>query len=1282
MTNKSWAYCCIFFAFILQVSHIQGQRIEKKVVLSWGDNIVRTISEDETREFLHFDGAVYPLSFPTLPSYYEQIPIAQFYDKYDITVSNVEYAAMSASDAALVPANYHSRTLDVQAHSAHARTSTYLMLSFIPIVEVGDGQYRRVVSATITLEGKTAASGTTSHHDSKSHATQSVLASGQWYNFAVEKTGIYKVTYDDLVAMGMPTPISSSQIALFGNGGKMLPEANATPRTDDLLELPITIVDGNDGTINAGDYFIFYGQSPHSWTYQPDLHQFSHTTNLYSDVSWYFVTSTPGVGSKKRVENSNDGALTPTVTVSRYTHYDFYETDSHNFGESGKEWFGDVFDATTERSYTFSVPGYESVPSRISVAGACASSAHSSMSITVNGTSAGSLHFPSISGNIIATMSRNDFTFTPSSSTLNVTLSYSKPTTSSAAYLDWIEIEIPCRLTMHSAQFPFCNTSTVGAGSVTRFNIANANGNTVVWDVTDPSRTTRQVLTQDNGQYGFTVRTDSLRHFYAFNGTSYLSVTRGGAVENQNLHATGNVDMVIVTHSKFLAQANELAKFRRENDGLSVHVATIQQVYNEFSSGSQDPIAIRDYMKMIYDRSNKQYPKYLLLVGRPCYDYRGRVSGTEIFVPNYQGHSDGSTISEISFYANDDAFGLLDDEEGNSTYGLYDISIGRFPCSTVSQARNAVEKSINYTQHKSLVSENATQISNFGDWRNMMAFVADDEEYNDFLSNADNFSTIVKNANPNINFDKIYLDAFQQISNAGGQRYPDVTSAINNRMNRGSLFFTYIGHSGKDGWAAERIIENSDINRWNNKYNLPAMLTLSCTFGFYDRPVLSPADMVLFSGIGGVSAIITATREAWSSPNNAYGRHIFNTMFSTTDGHYPTIGDIERRAKNSYGGNSTSLAMFVLLGDPSMPLAIPQYRILTDSINHKAVGEQQDTIRALSLMSVSGRVVDENGQTLTNFNGSVYPSVYDKAVTVTTLSNDPSSPPFDFQQQKSILFKGNNSVKDGRFSFSFYVPKDIDYDYGAGKISYYACSQNQDGAGAFTEFIIGGTDTNGVDDKEGPSIELYLNDEQFVNGGIVNPDPTLIVKVHDNFGINTTGNGIGHDLTAILDNASESQIVLNDYFQNDKDSSNSGTARYSLNDLAVGKHSLLVRAWDINNNPSESTLEFEVVSDTKLTLSHVLNYPNPFTTHTDFFFEHNQNGGLFDIQVQIYTISGKLVKTITTSQYLEGNRSMAIPWDGLDDYGDKIGKGVYMYKLRVRNSENATAEVVEKLVIL
>ena len=1277
----------MFFFFIFaQLIDCQSQTFEKKYSFTWREPQSYTFENGYSEQFLYFEQAVFGRDFPGLPSVYEAILVDNFFSEYEVRVLDQELVDMTADECGLVPSWFRQREVDYHIVSSYDRKEIFALLTFIPVVMTSEGHYQKLLSVTLEISGKKIAE----PKGVRGHANQSVLASGQWYSFSLAETGIYKVTGQELATMGLSVPVASSQLALFGNSGRMLPESNAVERADDLREIPIQVFDGGDGSFDNGDYFLFYGESPHGVSYDTANHRFTHSYNIYSDASVYFLTSTSGIGEKKRVQTINNEQLAENFTVQDFQFFDFYETDIVNLCESGKIWFGDRFDATLTRAYTLRLVGTPTGAGRISVCGASSATTSSVFQVSVNQNNIGNVVIGPTKSSIVC-INTGTLTLNTTSKDLNVALTYNKPTVSSAGYLDWIEVEIPCTLTLRDGQTCFRNLTTVGSGNVTKFNISGVSSSASLWDVTDPSQTVRIALTADGQGAHFKSPTDVLREFIVFDGSNYKSVTLLSSVANQNLHATGAVDMVIVTHPDFTAQANRLANFRAENDGLSVKVVTTQQIYNEFSSGSQDPMAIRDYMKLIYDKTGKEYPKYLLLFGRPSYDFRGREQGTSIFVPNYQYNTmykeQGSNyyhLSDIRQCSNDDVLGLLDDDEGRDGYGLFDLAVGRFPCITNAQAVTAVDKSIRYTEKRNLVEENSVQISNFGDWRNVMAFVADDEEGNDFVVHADKFTQIVDTTNPNINFDKIYLDAYQQVSNAGGQRYPAAAADINSRMNRGALFYTYIGHSGKDGWAAERVLENADVNGWTNKYNLTAMLSLSCTFAYYDRATLSPADLIFFHPNGGAFSVIAATREAWSLPNNNYGEYIFNLMFSKDNvGQYYSVSDIERKAKNMYFPRS-NLEMFVYIGDPSIKLAVPKFNIVTDSINHQAVASSNDTIRALSKVTVSGHVIDDNMQSVTNFNGTVFPSVYDKKVHTQTLLNDPNPnvEPFEFDIQKSVLFKGNVTVKDGQFQFSFYVPKDIDYSYGNGRISYYAKTSNIDAAGVFTDFIIGGVDTMGIEDHESPVIELYMNDERFVNGGITDPNPVLIAKISDNFGVNTTGNGIGHDLTGVLDHAAGSKIVLNDYYQTEKDSFNCGVVRYRLQNLLPGDHTITVRAWDVNNNSAEQELSFKVMSEDKLELSHVLNYPNPFTTHTDFYFEHNQAGGTFDIQVQIFTISGKLVKTIYDTQYLEGNRCRAISWNGLDDYGDKLAKGTYLYRLRVKNQDGQTAEVIEKLVIL
>ena len=458
------------------------------------------------------------------------------------------------------------------------------------------------------------------------------------------------------------------------------------------------------------------------------------------------------------------------------------------------------------------------------------------------------------------------------------------------------------------------------------------------------------------------------------------------------------------------------------------------------------------------------------------------------------------------------------------------------------------------------------------------------------------------------------------------------------------------------------------------------MVTLTCEFGWYDRSLLAPAEMVFLNANGGATGMITTSRVAFTVSNQRYGETLFSRIFDRDDHKPITIGEANRITKNECGGARDERNMIYVMGDPAMRLAIPLYNVITDSINGIAVTDNMDTLRALSHVTVTGHIEDNYGNFLPDFNGSLYPSVYDKKTTEHTLQNDPGSHYFEFQVQKNILFKGNVTVKDGRFSFSFILPKDINYVYGPGKISYYAFSNRSEAAGSFREAVIGGMSETPISDSKGPEIELYMNDENFVNGGTVNTAPTLLVKLKDDYGINTTGNGIGHDLVAIIDG--KEQTVLNSYYEAERDSFNCGTVRYPYEKLSAGTHTVKVRAWDILNNASESELEFVVVNDEGPVLDHVLNYPNPFTTSTSFFFEHNLPGTELDILITIYTISGKVVKTINTQQVTEGFRSQPIPWDGRDDFGDRLGRGTYLYRLKVRTPDGKQAEKFEKIVIL
>ncbi|MBP5400908.1 MAG: type IX secretion system sortase PorU [Bacteroidales bacterium] len=1272
MKKKSWVILSFFLLISSQYIDIQAQNIKKNISFAWKDPLRYEQSDGTTLRLLYFDGAVSTPDYETLPLYFERFETDAFYEEYRVSLSNIQSARLTEEESAMIPAGFNASDFSATVHTAVDRKKNYTTISILPIRKVGSS-YEKLLSVSVSITPIPSSKKAVKTHI---YATNSVLRSGNWYKISVTKTGVHKVTYADLTSLGMSfSGLASDRIALFGNGGAMLPEANGADRYDDLQELPIEMHDGGDGIFNEGDYFLFYAEGPHGWKYNAVDQRFSHTFNLYDHAAYYFINADEGIGTKRRIQVTDNSTLVPTNTASTYTHYGFYETDQWCIGEAGRGWYGDRYDVTTSYTYTLPLPTAIAGAGRLSVDVAATSASYSSFAISVNGNSLGSISVGALSSDYYALTANRNFTLTPTGGNTSVTITYSKPNSSSSGYLNYLEWQFPCHLRLESWQTSFCRPESVGTNAVTQFQVANMTSAAKVWDVTQITSVSQMAGTLSGSTFSFNAPTSELCKFIAFTDNQCYAVTPVGRVNNQDLHSSSQADMIIVAHPNFMTQAERLAEFRRTNDGLSVKIVTLQQIYNEFSSGGQDITAIRDYMKMIYEKSQGSQPHYLLLFGRPSYDYRGIEGTCQLYVPNYQSNS---ILNEKYLRSNDDYFGILDDNDGEGCIGMVDVAVGRFPVSTEAQAKIAVDKTIQYASRDIL--GNGTSYCNFGSWKNIAAFVGDDEDGTTHVTAADLAATTAENANPDINLEKIYLDAYEQVTYSSSARYPEVTKAINNRMKAGCLLFAYFGHGGKNGWAHERIIELTDISKWSNQYNQPWMVTLTCELGWYDRALVSPAELAFLNANGGAAGLITTSRVAYTYSNQAYGQNFFAQVFNREDHKPITIGEANRITKNLNDGANDSKNMIYVMGDPAMRLAIPLYNVVTDSINGIAVTDNLDTLRALSRVTVSGHIEDNSGNFLPDFNGSLYPSVYDKKTTEHTLQNDPGSNYFEFQVQKNILFKGNVTVKDGRFSFSFILPKDINYVYGNGKISYYAHSNHAEANGSFHEAIIGGMSDTPISDSKGPEIELYMNDENFVNGGTVNTAPTLLVKLKDDYGINTTGNGIGHDLVAIIDG--KEQTVLNNYYEAERDSFNCGTVRYPYEKLATGSHTVKVRAWDILNNASESELEFVVVNDEGPVLDHVLNYPNPFTTNTSFFFEHNLPGTELDILITIYTISGKVVKTINTQQVTEGFRSRPIPWDGRDDFGDRLGRGTYLYRLKVRTPDGKQAEKFEKIVIL
>lgn len=1117
----------------------------------------------------------------------------------------------------------------------------------------------------------------------RSYSPHSVLAAGNWYRIAVDREGVFSMDVAFLASLGINTSnLPSASIRLYGNGGRMLSESNAGPWIDDLRENAILVADGGDGVFNNNDRIIFYAPGPHEWVKDSLNSRFHHRKNLYSDKAYYFLVIG---GTGLRVANALPPGSAGT-TVTSFTGRYFHELDTVNFLSSGKEWYGEEMSSLPGRSLTRSfdplIPDIiAGSPIAINASYVARSAGGgSSFDTRLNGSSLGQTAIAPIAAgpyDLFAREATVIFNTVVPQPNLNVSFTYTPGSFNAQGWLNWFEL-FPRRSLRMPATGPllFRDWLSVGPGSAT-FIIENATANTLAWDVTDPLNPRNMTGNFNSGQFSFLNETSRLREYVAFDPSTLPAPEKSGAVPNQDLHDAPPVDYLIITHLPFSSQAQRLADFHDQHNGLRTRIVTIDQVYNEFAGGQPDPVAIRDFVKMYHDKYGSDPAaklKYLLLFGDGSFDYKDRIANNTNFVPAWENNF---SLDPLSTYASDDFFGFLDDDEdinSGMVLNLLDIGIGRVPAKNIDEAKNFVDKVEAYHAAASL-----------GPWRNQFTFIADDEDQNLHLEDAEIIAATAAATAPVFNQEKIYLDAFQQESGSGGSRYPQVNQVIDNAIFNGTLLWNYTGHGGPRRLAEETVLDQEIVNSWNNEDRLPLFMTATCDFAPYDMPqVNSIGENILLRPKTGAIALMTTTRVVFAFSNRIMNDNYLRIALQPgADGKYKTLGEAVMEAKNFTYQNSGDIGnnrKFTLLGDPAMTIAYPVWKVRPTLVNGIPTA-QADTLSAGEKITITGEVTDLQGNLLTGFNGHVYPAVLDKPQTINTLGNDPGSPVTSFNAQTNVLFRGKASVANGRFEFSFRVPRDINYQYGPGRLSLYAENGSDDGNGLFTNMIVGGAGTGVDGDNEGPEIRPYLNDESFVNGGVSNENPVLLLKLSDSSGINTVGTGIGHDIIATLDNDNRQFFVLNDYYQGELDSYQAGEVRFQLPAMEPGPHSLRIKAWDVMNNSSEVVLDFNVARDEELAISHVLNYPNPFTTHTQFWFEHNKPGQELQVRVQIFTLSGKVIKTLKKTINTPSNRSNDLEWDGRDEYGDKIARGVYLYRLTVSAPGKLKKERIEKLVI-
>ena len=1100
------------------------------------------------------------------------------------------------------------------------------------------------------------------------YGQSSVLQSGKWYKVAVEKNGVYKIDQSLFNKMGFPSNTDPRKIKIYGNEGGMLPQANSIDRPTDLVENSILVQGEGDGAFNTGDYILFYAQGADKNYLDAQKEIFFYQKNLYADKSYYFITV--GESNGKRVATASDPGN--GTIVNEFENFVYYELEQHSELKSGREWYGERFDLTTEFTKSFNLENIVSGSEVKLVSDVMAKSfSGSSFKIFLNGVEVGQqtiATIPNTQYGIKGRDKRDTLVFNantvlaPSTSNQEIKYQYIKNPTG-IGFLDYFLLQVKQKLALYGQQTIFSSLMSL-QNPISKYELEQSTAQTIVWDISNLYEPVLQGTVFSSGITSFSAVSSSLKEFIAFSSASAPELA--GTVANQNLHGLPVPNFVTITHPDFKAEALRLAAHRSEVDGITTAVVTTTEVYNEFSSGRHDVTAIRDFAKLLNDKSPETL-KSLLLFGKGSYDYKKRVVDNINLVPIYESRN---SLHPLLTYSSDDYFAFLENDEGDwgeespiANHDM-DISVGRIPVKNVTEAKNVVDKIIRYDTDATLL----------GKWRKEIVFVADDGDFNLHQGDANDLAQFVETNHGAFDIKKIFLDKYPQESKPSGEVSVETNKLIEDSFNNGALVINYTGHGGERLWAQEKIFDDLMISRLENK-RLPLLVTATCEFGRQDDPIfISGAELCILRKEGGAISLVTTSRPVNAATNFILNEAFYNAFFQKENNQYLTLGEIFRRTKNN-SMSGVSNRNFSLIGDPSLRLAMPHDSVVITEIK---TADGSTTLKALSTVTVNGIVADNTGDTISNFSGILEATLFDKETSFLTLGDE--NQPYAYKQWFNALFRGKASVHNGVFQFEFVIPKNIAYQIDEGKLSLYAYDtlNKTEASGYSQNFDIGSSEPNPETDSTPPALTLFMGDTSFVNGGITNPNTTLVARLFDLNGINISGYGIGNSLIGTLD---ESQtFVLNDFYEADIDDFTNGTISFPLTDVTPGKHTISVKAWDTHNNPIQSTVDFIVTDGTNLTIETFGNYPNPFETSTTLFFTHNRSGDDLQVNLVIYDYTGNFIESyeveVPASPYhvelLKLNR---------DAIKNRSG-GLYFARMVVRSLTNGSInEQVTKFII-
>ena len=1162
-----------------------------------------------------------------------------------------------------------------------------LDVSFIPIIW-RDGMYQKIKGFTLKVETspnpsrggefpphiqRTASNVRSSLSLEEGWEDVSPLSTGRWVKIRVSDNGIHMLTHAQLKEMGFKDP---GKVRLFGYGGHLLSESDTESWRDGLCEVPLWRTDNQR--------LFFYANGSVQWTLQSD-NTFNHTRNPYSEYGYYFLTADmegePAVFPMEEELSavSSVTETTPTCVLHEVDDYAWFHGGRH-LVESYDYAGGNV------QRYPLDIPGY--YPLDKAVLDVCFThngSSSTSVSVAMDVTTLGTMSLSPVGLHSEASSITRSFTvssgaFKDSLSRHRVTLTH-KRNVGVSGRLDYLRLNYTRSI---GVGHPIYVTK---AGTHT-FYVDKSDVNTVVWRVTDVS--SMKQIPFDSENHAFTANGEHGDVFVALDTkASYPMPEMVGEVPNQNLHATEAVDYVIIVPAsgKLTVQAERLAEAHRTRSGLRVKVVRADEIYNEFSSGTPDATAYRRYLKMLYDRAGTvdDAPKYLLLFGDGAWDNR-------MLSPAWKGKSpddyllcfeSDNSFSATTSYVMEDYFGLLDDGEGKRLlHDKVDVGVGRFPVTTATQARDAVDKVIAYMDN-----------ADAGAWKNTILLLGDDGDGNQHMNDAEKVAQMLQNNHPDYMVKRIYWDAYPMEVTSTGNSYPTVRKRLLELFNEGALMVNYSGHGSPDVLSHELVIGKGDMEQLASP-RLPLWVTVSCDITPFDNSTLSFGEYAFLNPKGGAIALMTSTRTTFSEQNRRINYHFSNYVFSRDENNKRhRLGDAIRKTKctlittdhASLQDVTENKLNYLLVGDPALIIGNADYAMAVDEVDGISTADDKEiTLKAGAKVTVKGHVETQSGVLAADFTGVMHATVFDNVELVTCRNNTGKAEyPMSYKERTKTLFVGGDSVRNGEFSFTFRVPMDINYSLKSGLINLYAVNdtREREAKGRYEDFLLGGTASGLVNDSLGPKVELYLNSPDFMTGDRVNETPRLFVSLEDADGINMVGNGIGHDLVAVIDGKASMTYTLNDYYTSELGDYTRGTVSYLLPELDEGMHTLMFRAWDMMNNATTVTVDFEVVKGLRPRILDVTTTHSPARERTTFMLTHDRPESEVQITVEVFDFSGRILWTHHERTVTPDN-SYTVDWGLCTASGQPLASGVYLYRATVTSTSGKSVSRVRKLTIL